>query len=433
MKTKRDRGDGGYRRRGDAWELKFSVTDPATGCRVRRYTTFRGTETAARAKLRDLLKAADDGKLPIRKRQTFNDIVDAWETGLTVSPKTAERYRELSRLYIRPHLGVVRLEMLRPSRIEAFYSDLRDGRDPHGKLGATKLSARTIGHIHRLVVQALSLAERDGALPSNPAKNAKRPKVERREIEILSEVEMRDVLRKLQGRSFYRLAALGLATGMRRGELLGLRWKDVDTDAGLLRVEQSLEQTKPAAGAEGDLESRGLRFKSPKTRYSARTISLPASIVAELRALRKEQHEDRLRAGLGREANDALVFRRADGSPLLPNSVTTEWRRLVKLLKLPKVSMHAWRHTHASQLIDSGLDVLTISRRLGHGSPSITLDVYGHRFKRKDEGAAAVFESAIGGVFTETKADKGSTVSEDDGGKLVANAVSLHLHGHSST
>ena len=142
---------------------------------------------------------------------------------------------------------------------------------------------------------------------------------------------------------------------------------------------------------------------------------------------------ERLKLGFGREADDALVFRRAGGSPKLPNSVTTEWRRLVNLLKLPKVSLHAWRHTHASQLIDSGMDVLTISRRLGHGSPSITLDVHGHRFKRRDEGAAAVFEAAIGAVFTETKADEASTTLKADGGKLVANALPLHLRSRSST
>jgi integrase len=153
---------------------------------------------------------------------------------------------------------------------------------------------------------------------------------------------------------------------MRRGELLALRWKDVDLDGGKLRVEQSLEQTKT-----------GLRFKGPKTKHGRRQISLPSSVVVELRTHRRTQAEQRLALGLGKEADEALVFRRVDGAPLLPNSVTTEWRRLVVSLRLPRVSLHAWRHTHASQLIASGMDVLTISRRLGHGSPSITLNVYG--------------------------------------------------------
>jgi integrase len=105
-----------------------------------------------------------------------------------------------------------------------------------------------------------------------------------------------------------------------------------------------------------------------------------------------------LALGLGREPDDAYVFRRADGSPLSPDTTSSEWRRLLASRGLPKVSLHALRHTHASQLIASGMDVLTISRRLGHGTPSVTLDVYSHLFKPTDRGAAAVFDKAFGGL-----------------------------------
>jgi len=175
---------------------------------------------------------------------------------------------------------------------------------------------------------------------------------------------------------------------MRRGELLALRWKDVDLDGARLRVEQALEETKA-----------GLRFKEPKTKRGRRQISFAASIVTELRSHRRVQAEQRLALGLGKEADDSLVFRHEDGTPLLPHSVSTNWRRLVKSLKLPPVSLHAWRHTHASQLIDSGMDVLTISRRLGHSSASVTLNIYGHLFKSKDGQAAAVFETAFGNAL----------------------------------
>jgi hypothetical protein len=119
--------------------------------------------------------------------------------------------------------------------------------------------------------------------------------------------------------------------------------------------------------------------------------------------------------------------------PLVPNSVTTEWRRLVKSIGLPDVSRHDWRHTHASQLTDSGMDVLTISRRHGHSSPSLTLDVYGHLFSRKDEGAADVFEAAFAGVFAGTEADETSPAAKTDGCKMVATAVLLHPSARSST
>jgi integrase len=389
QRNRRARGDGGYRKRGDSWELKFPATDPATGQRKFRYVTFKGTETAARAKLRELVKQAEEGAFIAPARQTFGDVLDAWDKALAVSPKTAERYRELVRLHIRPHLGDLKLQSIRATRIEAFYNDLRAGRRPDGTLGRA-LAPRTVGHIHRLLTKIFSIAERDGLIMSNPARKADRPRIEPTEIEILTEAQARDVLAKLRGRSIYLVAALALATGMRRGELLALRWRDVNLDGGELQVQQSLEET-----------IEGLRFKPPKTKHGRRAISLPAFVVTDLRSHKVTQNEERLALGLGKDSDSGLVFRRPDGAPLAPSSISSEWRRLVGSLKLPKVSFHALRHTHASQLIAAGVDVLTISRRLGHGAPSITLDVYSHLFKPTDRGAADIFETAFGGVRSE--------------------------------
>jgi integrase len=122
---------------------------------------------------------------------------------------------------------------------------------------------------------------------------------------------------------------------------------------------------------------------------------LPASVAAELRSLRLKQQEQRLALGLGKDDPDALVFRRLSGAPIRPDNVSGEWRRLVKVLKLPKVTLHAWRHTHASHLIQMGTDVLTISRRLGHGSPSITLNVYAHLLPGSDDRAAEGIDAAF--------------------------------------
>jgi integrase len=174
------------------------------------------------------------------------------------------------------------------------------------------------------------------------------------EIEIIRENEIQIVLRKLRGRSIYMIAALALSTGMRRGELLGLRWQDIDLNSGTLRVVQSLEQTKA-----------GLRFKAPKTKHGRRTITLPPSIVAELRTHWKAQQEQRLALGLGKAPDTALVFPAWDGNPRSPAALTKEWTRAMKGANM-KVTLHALRHTHASSLIAAGVDVLTISRRLGH-------------------------------------------------------------------
>jgi len=208
-------------------------------------------------------------------------------------------------------------------------------------------------------------------------------------VEILSVEQARTLLEKLKGRPLYPVVVLGLATGMRRGELLALRWKDVDLDGGKLRVEQSLEWSKIG----------GLRFKAPKTKYGRRSISLAASVVTELRLHRKQQQEERLRLGLGKAPGDALVFPKWDGTPRVPTTTSTEWTRALAQLDLPPISLHALRHTHASQLIASGMDVLTISRRLGHGSPTITLGVYGHLFGSHDDKAADVIERAFGKVL----------------------------------
>jgi integrase len=182
------------------------------------------------------------------------------------------------------------------------------------------------------------------------------------------------------------MATTLLATGLRRGELLALRWADVDLDGAKLKVEQSLEQTRA-----------GLRFKSPKSRHGRRSVTLPASLVAELRAHWTKQQQQRLALGLGKAPDDALVFATWDGKPRRPNVVTNEWSTAMAAAGL-KVTLHALRHTHVSSLIAAGVDILTISRRLGHASPTITLGVYGHLFSNTDDRAAQVMEAMFARV-----------------------------------
>src|ERR1700722_18988737 len=181
---------------------------------------------------------------------------------------------------------------------------------------------------------------------------------------------------------------LALGSGARRGELLALRWDDVDLATGSMRIERSLEQT-----------TAGLRFKSPKTRRSRRTITLPASAVEALRIHRRKQMEWRLAAGLGKILPDTLVFSRFDGGATPPAALSRDWGNFVRAHKeFPPVSFHALRHTHASALIASGLDVLTISRRLGHSSAMVTLGIYGHMFANTDDRAAELMQKALGGL-----------------------------------
>jgi integrase len=407
---------GHIRRRGArSWELKFDLErDPTNGKRAIRFHNVKGTKRDAEKKLAELISAAESGNAVDPSKATLGEFLDRWQrdwAAINVSPKTAERYGDLIRCHVRPCLGAAKLQKLKPIHFAELYAKLlREGRmvrkgadDEKKKATIAPLGSRTVGHVHRLLHRALGHAVQWSLLAVNPVATIDPPKVEGTEIQILTEEQARDVLQKLRGRELYPIALLGLATGMRRGELLALRWRDVDLDGGKLRVEQSLEQTRPRPGAANDLSKRGLRFKPPKTKHGRRTISIPPSIVAELRAHWKAQQEMRLKLGLGKTLDEALVFPNWDGSPRNPNTTTTEWKKATATLGMPRVTLHALRHTHASQLIASGMDVLTVSRRLGHGSPIITLGVYGHLFANTDDRAAQLVEAAFAKVLTDTE------------------------------
>ncbi len=386
---------GHIRRRGErSWEIKFDLgIDPTTGKRAIRYQSVKGTKKDAQAKLTELLGEAMRGTLVDPSKETLAAFMDRWLrdwAAINVGAKTLERYQELTSAHVRPHIGGMPIQKLQPAHLAELYAKLlREGNRQRGLDKVTGLSPRTVGHVHRAIHKALNVAVEWGVVQRNAAAVARPAKVDAKEVEILSADQARLLLRKLKGQPLYPIVVLGLATGMRRGELLALRWRDVDLDGGRLRVEQSLEQTKIG----------GLRFKAPKTKHGRRGISLAASVVVELRAHWKQQQEQRLRLGLGKAPEDALVFSKWDGTPRIPTTTSTEWTRTLAQLGLPPVSLHALRHTHTSQLIASGMDVLTISRRLGHGSPTITLDIYGHLFSNTDDQAADVIERAFGKVL----------------------------------
>jgi integrase len=375
---------GHIRRRGErSWELKFDLgTDPGTGKRKTRYASFKGTKADAQKELVRLMAAAGAGQDVDPSRMTVDAFLDRWERDwatANVSPKTLERYLELLRLHVRPRIGKMMLQKLRPVTLSELYAALLiDGRGAAGGL-----APRTVGHVHRVLHRALGHAVQWSLIGASPATNVSPPRVTDTEIEILRPAQIAAARRALAGKSIYPLFMVALGTGMRRGEMLALRWQDVDLDAGLARIERSLEQTKA-----------GLRFKAPKTRHGRRSVTLPAAVISELRAHRAAQAALRLRLGQGKAPDDSLVFCHHDGTPKTPDGLTKEWTRAAAKAGLA-VTLHALRHTHASQLIASGMDVLTVSRRLGHGSAAITLRVYGHLFANTDDQAARVMDAAF--------------------------------------
>jgi integrase len=186
------------------------------------------------------------------------------------------------------------------------------------------------------------------------------------------------------------IAILSLGSGLRRGELCALRWSNIDLDSRTLRVKQSIEQTRA-----------GLRFKAPKTKHGLRTMTLPTSVISELRTHWRMQNEQHLALGLGRSTPDDLVFPAWGNQPLMPNTLSREWSRTIAAIGGRRISLHALRHTHASSLIAAGVDILTVSRRLGHASPTITLGVYGHLYGNTDDRAAQAIDAMLSRNRTE--------------------------------
>jgi integrase len=370
---------GNITRRGkNSWRIKFDI-EGTPGVRQTRFVTVRGTKKEAQIEAAKIIAATSKGEYVDSSKETVAEFVTRWlrdwTTGNT-SNKTYSRYEELLRLHLVPHVGMKRIQRLRATDLQSLYATLQREKG---------LAARTVLHVHRCVHRMLRHAAQWGVVHQNVATLVDAPSVQEAEIDILTPGEVQAVLRTLKGRPIYALATVVLGTGMRRGEMLALRWQDVEFGSALLRVERSLEQTT----------KHGMVFKAPKTKHGRRTITLPPSTVAELRAHWRTQQERRLALGLGR-INDALVFGEDDGSPRSPNAVTKEWGKAMKAANI-EATLHSLRHTHASVLIASGLDVLTISRRLGHGSPAITLKVYGHLFKT-DDRAAAIMEAAFAGT-----------------------------------
>jgi integrase len=364
---------GNITRRGkQSWQLKFDV-GTIDGKRRTRYATVRGTFKDAQRELTRLTHAADTGTLPDPTAMSLAEYLRAWlDSAHAQSPKTLERYRELAERQIIPHLGETKLQKLTPEAVRQWHSTL---------LGQG-LAPRTVGHAHRLLQLVLGCAVTNGTLTRNVAAVNAVPKVEDTEIEILTAEQITELLAGLEGHALFPIASLALATGMRRGELLGLQWSDVDLDKAMLRVERSVEETRA-----------GLRIKSPKTKRGRRNVALPPAAVTMLREQRKRQIE--LRLALGQGGQPTLVFSTVEGKLLSPDNLSRDWRRVCNAKKLPRVSFHALRHTHASVLISAGEDILTISRRLGHSKASVTLDTYGHLMEGSDAAAARAIEEVL--------------------------------------
>jgi integrase len=367
-----------------SWELRYSCgSDPATGKRRIATATVRGTRKDAERELRRLLRALDTGEHVDPYRMTVEQWLFRWLKAVAdeVAPRTHERYSEIVSHFLVPALGRLQLIKLAPAHIHSAYSVWASSGRRDGKPGG--LSPRTRRHIHRILSSALARALEQQLLVRNPCDAFKKrlPRVERREMAALTAEQSRQLLSAISHTRVYWPVLIALATGMRRGEVLALRWRNVDFDNRIVRVVESLEQTRT-----------GLRTKAPKNEKT-RAITLPVFAVEELRRLRRQQAEGLLSLGT-RQDNDTLVCARADGQPMQPRSLTHEFTYLMgRIRDLPRIRFHDLRHSHATQLLLAGVHPKIAQERLGHSTISVTLDLYSHVTATMQEDAAAKIDA----------------------------------------
>jgi len=331
------------------------------------------------------LRAVDTGEHVEPNRMTVEQWLNTWLAAVReeVSPKSQERYGEIVHNFLIPRLGNLPLAKLAPSHIQESYIGWAVGGRRDGKPGG--LSPQTRRHIHRILSAALGRAVEHQLIARNPCDAFKKrlPRVEHREMKTLTAEQAQRLLDEIRHRRVYWPVLIALATGMRRGVILALRWRNISSNSGIVRIVESLEQTKA-----------GLRFKAPKTDRT-RSVVLPSFAVEELSRLKREQAEELLRLGV-RQDGSTLLCARPDGEPMPPRSLSHEFAKVASLVKdIPRVRFHDLRHSHATQLLLAGVHPKVAQERLGHSSISVTLDLYSHVTETMQEDAAAKLDMAF--------------------------------------
>jgi len=359
-------------------------SDPATGKRKQQWVSIKGTKKDAEKRLAELLHQLDNGMFMKPGKTTLADYLQRWLKDYAwpnLAPRTAEGYETIIRRHLAPKLGNILLTQLKPSDIQKYYSEmLSTGRcDSKGSL-----SPVTVRQHHMALHRALHMAVKWGLISRNPADAIDPPRCQRPEMHIMNEGDIHAFLEAAKSTPYYALFYLALFTGMRRSELLALRWEDLDLIMGQISVNRSLHH----------LRDKSLVFRTPKTAKGRRTIALPPSAILVLEEHREKQVAIRLILGTRLEDGD-LVFSRPDGQPLLPDTVSHAWTKLALRTGLTGVRLHDARHSHASLMLKQGIHPKIVQERLGHASIQVTLDTYSHVAPGLQEAAALRFDEAL--------------------------------------
>jgi integrase len=358
--------------------------DPGTGRRRQIWRSVKGTKRDAERLLVELLHERDSGLERPTGRQTVGQYLERWlddYVAPSLSPRTASDHRRVVRKVLIPALGSVELAALRPQQIQSLYGRLlRDGRAD----GRGGLSKRSVRIYHQVLHTALHHAVRWQLLARNPADAVQPPRAARRELLTLSPADVSRLLAAADETSIGALARMAVMTGMRRSELLGLRWRDVDLAGGLANIQQTAQR----------ISGQGWVFSQPKTQLSRRSVALSPDTVRILAGHRTAQLETRLLAGPAYEDRD-LVFATPLGTPLEPGTILRTWYRVLDVAGVGHVRWHDLRHAHATLLLSAGIHPKVVSERLGHASVSITLDTYSHVLPGLQASAAAQLDTLL--------------------------------------
>jgi integrase len=372
---------GHIRKRGkNRWAVVLSLgRDPETGKKTQRwYSGFR-TEREAVAKRTQLLADFQAGSWTPPTKITTGAFLESWLERYAkgaVGPVTFSNYQHLIRRFIIPDLGPIPLGRLGPQAIQGYYSrQLERG-----------VTSTTVHAHHRLLRTALGHAVRWNLIARNPAASTNPPRPQRRQVPVWDAEQVRLFLGEAKrGSRYYALYLTAILTGMRLGELLGLRWQDVNL----------LARTATIRGTFYRLGARQV-FKAPKTAGSERTVHLPEAVVDALRQVREGQQQARVLLNGDYADGLDLVFCQANGQPLHGHNLTQrDFRRLQQQAGLPRIRFHDLRHAHASYLALAGVPLKVAQERLGHATPTFTARVYQHVLSGQQEAAAAAVETLL--------------------------------------
>jgi integrase len=375
MAKRRGNNEGSiYRRKDGYWVGQYGV-ETATG-RKTRYIYGKRREDV-REKLTKAIADRDGGLVYDAGNITVGEYLDRWLNDSvrdTVRQRTWERYEQFVRVHLTPALGKIKLAKLTPAHVRGLYRD---------KLNSG-LAPRTVLHIHRAFSKALKQAAADGLIPRNPAAPVKPPQPRGEEIRPLNREQVRVLFEAASGDRLEALYIVAVTAGLRRGELQGLKWEDLDLEAGMLQVRRTCSEPKG-----------GHIFEAPKS-GKGRNIRLTQSAVAALRIHRRRQLEERMyKADLWQE--QGLVFPSTVGTPLWGGNLNRAFKATLQRAGLPKSTrFHDLRHTCATLLLKQAVNPKFVQELLGHADISLTLNVYSHVLPDMGDATADAMEAALG-------------------------------------